>query len=193
MVGLTLKYRVNLYREREERAIRFRQGLVRGVLMGTVVGLEVLLIGVLVVTGANMHRQAEELHRSVDALEAQAREKPDEARLNELRTLLRARLERVDWATLLTRVADAVPPQLVLTEIRGGMGGARGRMDGIELEGRQVGSSGDLDPVLAFIETLKADSVLAGTYPVVDLGTAKGQGNSFQIVCRRAPRKAATP
>lgn len=190
MVGLTLKYRVNLYREREERAIRFRQGLVRGVLMGTVVGIEALLIGVLLVTGANMHRQGDELRRSVTALEAQARNKPDEAGLNELRTLIRARLDRVDWATLLTRVADAVPPELVLTEIRGGMGGQRGRMDGIELEGHQVGSTADLAPVLSFIETLKADSVLALTYPVVDLGTAKGQGNTFQIVCRRA--KAGT-
>ena len=110
----------------------------------------------------------------------------DDAGLNELRTLIRARLDRVDWATLLTRVADAVPPELVLTEIRGGMGGQRGRMDGIELEGHQVGSTADLAPVLSFIETLKADSVLALTYPVVDLGTAKGQGNTFQIVCRRS-------
>jgi Tfp pilus assembly protein PilN len=186
MVGLTLKYRVNLYREREERAIRFRQGLVRGVLMGTVVGVEVLLVGVLVVTGANMHRQGEQLRHSVSVLQTQAREKPDEAGLAELRTLIRARLDRVDWATLLTRVADAVPPQLVLTEIRGGMGGQRGRMDGIELEGHQVGSGADLAPVLSFIETLKADSLLAQSYPVVDLGTAKGQGNTFQIVCRRA-------
>jgi len=191
MVGLTLKYRVNLYREREERAIRFRQGLVRGVLMGTVVGIEALLIGVLLVTGANMHRQGDELRRSVTALEAQARNKPDEAGLNELRTLIRARLDRVDWATLLTRVADAVPPDLVLTEIRGGMGGQRGRMDGIELEGHQVGSAADLAPVLSFIETLKADSVLALTYPVVDLGTAKGQGNTFQIVCRRAKERTS--
>jgi len=73
---------------------------------------------------------------------------------------------------------------VILTDVRGGMGDRRGQIDGIELEGRLLGSSTDLSPVLRFIEALKADSVLAPVFPNVDLGKARGQGNSFQVVCR---------
>ena len=74
----------------------------------------------------------------------------------------------------------------MLTEVRGGTGGIRGRLDGLEIEGRLAGASRDLSPAFAFIESLEADSLLADRFPVIDLGTAKGRGNSFQINCRRA-------
>jgi ABC-type lipoprotein release transport system permease subunit len=187
MVGLAVRYRVNLYREREDRALRFRQGLVRGALIGIVVGVEALMIGVLLVSGIQMQRQTRELERSVTALQNQAAQKPDSADLQELRTLMRARVDRVDWASMLTAVSRCTPAELILTEVRGGTGDRRGQIRGIELEGRLLGSSTDLSPVLRFIETLKADSVLAPVFPYVDLGKARGQGNSFQVVCRPEP------
>ncbi len=179
-----MRYRVNLYREREDRAIRFRQGLVRGALIGVVVGLEALMIGVLLVSGVQMQRQSRELERSIGVLQNQAGQKPDSAELQELRTLMRARVGRVDWASMITAVSRCTPAEVILTDVRGGMGDRRGQIDGIELEGRLLGSSTDLSPVLRFIEALKADSVLAPVFPNVDLGKARGQGNSFQVVCR---------
>ena len=185
MVAITLKYRVNLYREREDRALRFRQGLVRGVALGTVVGLEFLLIAMLLFSGIQMKRQAAELSMSLARLETPVGPKPDSAALLELRTLVRARLARVDWASTLSAVSKAAPPGVVLTEVRGGIGGVRGRLSGIILEGRLVGSSRDLSAAFEFIEALKTNPVIAESFPIVDLGTAKGQGNSFQIICRR--------
>lgn len=180
-----MKYRVNLYREREERAVRFRQGLVRGALVGGVVGLEVLLIVLLVIAGFRMRSVGNELRQSVSDLETRAQLKPASEDLQEMRTLMRTRLSRVDWTGILGAVAASAPREVVLTEIRGGMGGRRGRMDGMELEGRLVGSSRELAPVFAFVEALKADSTLASTFPSVDLGKARGQGSTFLIICRR--------
>lgn len=180
-----MKYQVNLYREREERAVRFRQGLVRGALVGGAVGLEILLVGILLVSGFSMRSRGREMDRIVDRLESEAGTKPDRADLQELRTLVRARLGRVDWTGVLGAVAAAAPPEVILTEMRGDMGGRRGRMDGLELEGRLVSNSRELAPVFAFVEALKADSTLAAVFPSVDLGTAKGQGSTFLIICRR--------
>jgi Tfp pilus assembly protein PilN len=180
-----LKYQVNLYREREERAVRFRQGLVRGALVGGAVGLEILLIILLVVSGFSMRNRGRDLDRIVDNLEQEAETKPDRADLQELRTLVRARLDRVDWTAVLGAVADATPPEVVLTEVRGDIGGRRGRIDGLELEGRFVTPSRELAPVFAFVEALKADSTVSAVFPSVDLGTAKGQSSTFLVICRR--------
>lgn len=179
-----MRYRVNLYREREERALRFRQGLLRGTLMGGAVGLEVILVGLLLFAGFQMRSRADDLRQVVAELETRAREKPDPDGLRDLRTLLRARLARVDWTGVLHAVAEATPKELLLTEIRGGVGGERGRMDGMELEGRLIVSSRELEPVFAFMEALKADSLIASRFPSVDLGTAQGHGTTFKIICR---------
>jgi Tfp pilus assembly protein PilN len=180
-----LKYKVNLYREREERAVRFRQGLVRGALVGGAVGLEVLLVALLLVAGFSMRNRGRQLDRIVDTLEQEALAKPDRDGLRELRSLVRARLDRVDWTAVLGAVAAATPPEVILTEVRGDMGGRRGRIDGLELEGRFVGQTRELAPVFAFVEALKADSTLSAVFPSVDLGTAKDQNSTFLIICRR--------
>lgn len=179
-----MKYRVNLYREREEKALRFRQGLLRGAILGSAVGVEFVLIGILLVSGVEIHRRVVELRSSVTRLELQSRNKPDNEGLMDLRKLVRSRVSRVDWTSTLDRVAASIPPGVVLTEIRGGIGGQRGRMDGMELEGRVIRESRDLSPVFVFMEALKADSVIVNRFPSIDLGTAEGQGNSFKIICR---------
>lgn len=184
MVGLAVKYRVNLYREREEKALRFRQGLLRGAILGSAVGVEFVLIGILLVSGVEIHRRVVDLRESVSRLELQAGNKPDNEGLQDLRKLVRSRLSRVDWTSTLDRVAAAIPDGVILTEVRGGIGGQRGRMDGMELEGRLLRQSRDLSPVFLFMETLKADSVITARFPSIDLGTAEGQGNSFKIICR---------
>jgi Tfp pilus assembly protein PilN len=180
-----VKYRVNLYREREEKALRFRKGLVRGAVLVGVVAAEAVLLGLLLASGLEMETKAREMRRQVSGLEARVKSEPGKAGLQEMRTLLRARLARVDWATTLSAVAEAVPAEIVLTEVRGGIGGEHGRVEGIEIEGRLAPGVADLAPVFAFMEALKADPVVSQNFPRVDLGTAKDRGNTFQIICRR--------
>jgi hypothetical protein len=180
-----VKYRVNLYRERHEKALQFRRGLLRGALVTLMITVETSLLVVLFVSGFQMNARAAVLRREVETLEARARRPTEEVELEDVRLLLRARVQRIDWAPTLSAVAHATPSGVVLTEIRGGIGGEHGRMDGLEIEGRVSGRSLDLDPVLAFIEALQADTTLSGAFPRVDLGTAKDRGNTFQIICRR--------
>jgi Tfp pilus assembly protein PilN len=183
---------VNLYREREERALQFRQGLVRGVVLGVVAGLEILLIAMLLVSGQQLKNQADRIRTSVTALETRMGPRPDNQELHQLRTLIRSRVDREDWASTLSAVAAAVPPGLLLTEVQGGVGTQRGSINGLELKGRLEGTDRDLAVVFAFIAALEADSVIATRFPVVDLGTAQGRGNSFQIICRPGRRRAGS-
>jgi Tfp pilus assembly protein PilN len=180
-----VKYRVNLYREREEKALRFRKGLVRGAVLVGVVAAEAVLLGLLLASGLEIEGKAREMRREVAGLEERVRNQPTKAGLQDVRILLRSRLARVDWATTLSAVAEAVPAEIVLTEVRGGIGGERGRVDGIEIEGRLTPGTSDLAPVFTFMEALKADPVVSRNFPRVDLGTAKDRGNTFQIICRR--------
>ena len=184
MVGIGLRYRVNLYREHEERALRFRQGLVRGTVLGVVAGLEILLIAMLLVSGQQLRNQADRIRTGISSLDARMRPRPDNQELHQLRALIRTRVDREDWASTLSAVASAVPPGLLLTGVQGGVGTQRGAINGLELKGRLEGSDRDLSVVFAFIEALEADSVIARRFPTVDLGTAQGRGNSFQIICR---------
>lgn len=179
-----MKYRVNLYREREERALRLKRGLIRGVALGVVVGLELVLVGLLVVSGFEMRSRAHELTRSASAVESRIDHVSDNPEYWEARRLVQARLDRVDFAALLHSINQAMSDEVILTEVRGGRGGNLGRVDGLELSGRVRGGEGDLSPVFAFMEALRADSVLTAVYPVIDLGKAKGQANNFRITCR---------
>jgi hypothetical protein len=180
-----VKYRVNLYRERGERAGRFRRGLFRGSVVGVVVGVEILLIGLLLVSGFQLRERSEQAKRLMEAMKRQMETAGELPGTPSGRALLAARVGRVDWATSLSRVAEAVPDRIVLSEIDGEARTGGGRVD-MTVKGR-VASGRDLGPVFEFLNALRADSTLAATFPSIDLGTARGEGEQgFIILFRRA-------
>lgn len=181
-----MKYRVNFYSEHGARRARMRRSLLRGVTLGLVLGIELGLLGFMVLTGFELRDRTAMLERETAQIESEvlAAGTPD---YHGAKRLIEARVARVDWSTLLTELSNEVPGSVVLTEIRGGHGGKPGRLDGLDLEGRLPGREGDLTPVLGLLESMRADSALVGRFPAIDLGTAKGRGNHFEITCR--PRR----
>jgi Tfp pilus assembly protein PilN len=187
-----VKYQVNLYPERLQRAAVVRKGILRGSVLGIVVGVDLLLIGFLVISGFQVRGRVSDLRASIALLESRTNKAAEPAGGKIARQLVQARLNRVDWATTLDAVARALPNDLILTKIDTGTGRGRGNLDGVNLEGRVLGGSRDLTPVMVFMKALRESPQVARQYPSIDLGTASGVGlQDFGVVLRKAAPKAA--
>jgi Tfp pilus assembly protein PilN len=187
-----VKYQVNLYPERLQRAAVVRKGILRGSVLGIVVGVDLLLIGFLVISGFQVRGRVNDLRASIALLESRTREAPETSGGRIARQLVQTRLNRVDWATTLDAVARALPNDLILTKIDTGTGRGRGNLDGVNLEGSVLGGSRDLTSVMVFMKALRESPLVARQYPSVDLGTASGVGlQDFGVVLREAAPKAA--
>jgi Tfp pilus assembly protein PilN len=187
-----VKYQVNLYPERLQRAAVVRKGILRGSVLGIIVGVDLLLIGFLVISGFQVRGRVSDLRESIALLESRTREAPETSGGRIARQLVQTRLNRVDWATTLDAVARALPNDLILTKIDTGTGRGRGNLDGVNLEGSVLGGSRDLTSVMVFMKALRESPLVARQYPSVDLGTASGVGlQDFGVVLRKATPKAA--
>ncbi len=187
-----MKYQVNLYPERLQRAAVVRRGILRGSILGIVVGVDLLLIGFLVISGFQVRGRVSDLRASIVALEAHTHEAPETSQARLAQQLVQARLDRVDWATTVAAVARALPNDLILAKIDAASGRGRGNLDGLNLEGSILGGSLDLNPVIVFMQTLRDSPTVGRQYPRIDLGTASGVGlQDFEVVLRKTPPKAA--
>ena len=180
-----MRYRVNLYREREARGERVRKGVLRGAALGIVVAAEVLLIGALVISGFQFRERAQSLRRTVESLESRIEPYREDAGLPAARALLQNRVERVDWSVIMAALAENTPDNVVLTKVRGGRETGRGGLNGLEIEGRITGGARDLSPVIAYVDSLRSNPVLTARFSRIDLGEARGgTGQNFQVICR---------
>ena len=185
-----MKYQVNLYPERVQRAVEVRRGILRGSVLGVTIGVELLLLGLLLISGFELRSRAGEARAAIAVLEARAAEAPETAEVRLARQLVQARLARVDWSATLETVARTLPGNLVLARIDAGSGRGRGSLEGMDLVGRSLGGSGDLGPVIAFMQALRDSAAVTRQFPLVDLGTAGGRDRQdFQVVLRRAATK----
>lgn len=182
-----MRYGVNFYRERVARGARVRRGLLRGAGLGLVVGIEVVLLVGLVISGFEFRSQARSMRREVATLESQSRPYRESPALPAARALMQARLARTDWTPVLVAVAETTPRNVVLTRVQGGVGKGRGELRGLDIEGRLLGRTRDLSAVIAYMDSLRANPVMRERFPRIDLGKAKGgTGRNFRIVCRPA-------
>ena len=186
-----MRYRVNLYREREARGERLKKSLFRGTLLGIVVAVEVVLLGVLVISGFQFRERAETVRLATQGLEERSRPYEESGDLAAARALVQRRVERVDWSVLMAAVAERTPDNVVLSKVRGGRQTGRGALNGVEIEGRISGRTRDLSPVIAYVDSLRNEPALTRWFPRIDLGEARGgSGQNFMIVCRPADAEA---
>lgn len=183
-------YRINLYPEAGERRRENHRRLGRTLLVGLVIGLEVVLLLLVGLSGLLLREQAFTLRAEVERLSARAargsQPSPD---LEVSRELLASRAARIDWSPKLAALKRAIAPSLLLTEVTAQVG-EKGRPTRFELSGRIRAGEGEMEPVSGFLESLRKDPSLADDFPVIKLGTLEGGGASrFQIVCEAAPVK----
>ncbi len=180
-----MNYRVNLYPERELRRGALRRETLRGLSTGLPLGAAVLIVAFLVVTGRQLGHRTAELEADVRELQALSLVVPPESRQDAPRRLLDSRLDRIDWAVLMSEMSKAMPAEVSLTEIRG-LG--RGRTDAgrkLVLVGHLPEGTEDLAPVMDLIGSLRTGREMSVDFPMVALETAKsGAWVDFEITCR---------
>ncbi len=115
-----MKYRVNLYRERQDRSVVLRRGLLRGAAFGVAIGVEVLLIGFLALSGFQIRERAAGVQGDIARLRSAAAPAHESADLQLARQIVQARLDRVDWSVMLGAVSNSLPRDLILNQVRGG-------------------------------------------------------------------------
>jgi hypothetical protein len=180
-------YRINLYRERELAGPLRRKRAVRAGVLGAVVGLEILLIALLGVSGNLLRDRARVLEGSIANLERQAGPVLDtDPQMETARRILGQRVNRIDWAGKVAAIGETIPDDVILSKIQAGTGIVKGGKPGINLEGRTVGSGSDIDSVREFLEALRQHPGISREFPVIDLETADSrQTRHFKIICRK--------
>lgn len=183
-------YRINLYPEAEERRREGQRRVGRTLLVSLLIGLEVVLLLLVGLSGVLLREQASTLRAEVERLSARAaRVSQPSPELETSREILAARVVRIDWSPKLAALRRAIAPSLLLTEMSAQVG-EKGRPTRLELSGTVRAGGGQMEPVSGFLESLRNDPSVADDFPVIKLGTLEGGGSSrFEIVCEAAPAK----
>jgi len=178
-------YRINLYRERETRGQERRRGILRAGLFGVVLGLEVVLVGFLVVSGLLIGEKSKAVESSLANIRSRIEATEESPELRASRTLVHARVQRIDWATVLDAVARSIPDDVTLKTLEGGFQHVANQRPGLDLEGGITDNRRQLESVVAFVDSLRAEPRLTRVFPRIDLETVETERTKiFRIVCR---------
>ncbi len=177
-------YRINLYPEYQlaRRAMRRRARVTA--LLTTLLGIELLLVGALLVSDVILRERIASLRNELPALtlrlEQNGRPCPQYELAREMVDLL---AQRVVWAPKLAAVAERTGGGIGLTAVSG----HAARRDGppeLTIEGACRDDSG-LAAVTDYIESLRRDDRFRSDLPSVALGTLRGDaGAEFEVLCR---------
>ena len=179
-------YRINLYPELAAIRLNRRRRLARAAFRATLAGLEIAIVGWLLVSGFLLQERISSLRAEIPRLTArvQDRSQPIPA-LRIARAMMQTRLARVDWAPKLAAMAERIDPSLELSKIAG-QATARTTLTKLDITGRVRGGGRPLEDVAGFLAALKADPRLAGDFPSMNLGNLGGrEADRFEIHCAR--------
>jgi hypothetical protein len=153
--------------------------------MGLPLGAAILIVASIIVTGRLLDQRTAGLEADIRELEALSAAAPPDPMQSVSRHVLDSRIDRIDWAVLLSEMSRATPGEVSLTEIRG-LG--RGRTDEdrtLVLIGHLPEGTEDLSPVMDLVGSLRSSPEVSVDFPVVALETAKsGAWVDFQITGR---------
>jgi hypothetical protein len=153
--------------------------------MGIPLGAAILIVVSLIITGRLLAQRTAGLEADIRELEASSAAVPLDPVQRVSQHVLDSRIDRIDWAVLLSEMSRAAPGEVSLTEMRG-LG--RGRTDGdrtLVLVGHLPEGTEDLSPVMDLVSALRSSREMSVDFPVVALETAKsGAWVDFQITGR---------
>jgi len=180
-------YKISLYPEFHLKKQRAKLSLLRTTLLITLLGLELSLVGSLIMSAALLREQASNLEHVVASLTTYAQEVGQaDAALDVAQAMLTIRGTRIDWSPKLAALGEKVGSDLLLEQVTGNIAGDR-RPAQFELTGGAQGNAAQLEDVSAFIEALRSDSRVVVDFPKIKLGTLKGEGEgNFHLTCEPA-------
>ena len=178
-------YRVNLYPELEGRRQAERDRLRQTIALASLAGLQLLLIGSLLLSGMLLQDRATRLRAENARLASLAHATAQSPEVLVARQLLAARQARVDWSPKLAALGRLVEAPLILSNVIG-QADLRGRGARLDVQGR-IRSVGQTESVLQLVESLRKDPAMARDFPQVRIGSVSGEeSDRFKVVCEPA-------
>ena len=177
-------YRINLYPEyRESRRAQRRKAASTAVLF-SLLGIEILLVGALVLSDSLLREQVTSLRSELPQLQERvAGMGHDTAELDFAMDILDVRAGRVDWSPKFSALAEHIDGSLVLLEMSGRTPRS-GDNTKLEVNGDYMGKGTNLTTVSAYLDLLREDARLNGDFMSITLGNIRGGGSGeFDIVC----------
>lgn len=179
-------YRINLYPEyrSDRRAARARTASTA--LLFTLLGVEALLVGALVVSGSLLGEQVDtlgsEVTRLQERLAEESRERPE---LTTALDLLEVRRARVDWSPKLLALYEHLDRSLALSELEGRAASKREPAN-MTINGEFRSSRATLDDVTDLVSRLSDDLRMQDGFDTVSLGNIRGDSDGeFEVLCQQ--------
>ena len=179
-------FKISLYPEYHLKKRAARQRTVRMALLLGLLGLEVALIGSLVLSASLLQEQTAAARHALPRLSEQLRtvdEMQPEVELAQ--QILKLRSARIDWSPKLAALGQQIDPSLRLVEVTG-QAAAEKRPARLEMGGEVRERDANLEQVSKFIDELRADQRITADFTGIRLGTLKGgTANRFRVICTR--------
>lgn len=183
-------YRINLYPDYQQKKLMARQRtMVMGVLM-ILVGLEIMLVGVLMVSDHLLRERATQLRDEMPVLEARLQSLTHPRPELELATeLLSHRGNRLDWTPKLAAIADSCSPELVFSEVEG-RSRSQHEPPHLRIKGEVRHHANSLAAVTEFVRRLRDDERVGSEFPDVALGDIRDSDTGeFEVSCEQTEDK----
>lgn len=177
-------YRINLYPEFEDHKRRARKGACWTAILAGVLSVELILVGVLALSGTLLSEQAAAIRSEISRIGVQGSGRAaDAGELSLARQLLDLRLSRIDWSPKLASLSERIDSDLILDKVTGQVA-SKGQPAKLLIRGGVRSSSDPLRSASGFVETLRSDPRIATDFPKIRLGNIGGdEGGRMQIVC----------
>ena len=177
-------YRINLYPEyRDNRKAAMARTASTAVLF-TLLSIEVLLVGALVLSDSLLREQTDSLRIEVVQLEQRlARETLDRPELRQALDLLEVRALRIDWSPKFASLAENISESLMLEELTGRSNTRRERAS-LTISGQYRTKQASLESVSGFLDRMRGDARLREDFPRISLGNIRSDGKGeFDLLC----------
>lgn len=184
-------YRINLYPDyQRNRSLARARTLTMGILI-IMLGIEILLVGVLLVSDNLLRERAALLRDEMPTLGARlqnvTRPRPELALAQELLVI---RSGRIDWSPKLAAIADNCEASLQFREVEG-RARSQHEQPRLVIRGQTKRYANSLESVTQFLQRLRRDERLRTEFDAIALGNIRdAESGEFEVNCEQTE---ATP
>ncbi len=177
-------YKINLYPEYRDSRKAARTRTASTAVLFSLLGLEILLVGALLLSDSLLREQVNALREELPPLEERlARETQDRPELSWALDLLEMRATRIDWSPKFISLAEHVGESLVLKELEGRASNKR-ESASLNINGRYRNKKASLSSVTSFVDRLRGDPRMLDDFSQISLGNIRSDGKGeFDLLC----------
>ncbi len=177
-------YKINLYPEYDQNRKAARTRAASTAVFFSLLGLEVVLVGALILSGSLLGEQVDTLSEDLIRLEDRlVNETLDRPELSIALDMLEVREARIDWSPKFVSIAEHLGESLALEELEGRAYSKRDPAS-FTISGHYRDKSATLDKVSGYIDRLRDDPRMYGDFPGITLGNIRSDGKGeFDLRC----------